>query len=64
MQNAFDDIYLTIRDVDGTEWSDQLRFKMHDLDEMQMTDGQLARAGGVQVASSSSIIHPYLGVLT
>jgi hypothetical protein len=62
MQNAFDDIYLTIRDVDGTDWSDQLRFKMHDLDEMQMTDGQLARAV-VQVASSSSI-HPYLGLFT
>jgi hypothetical protein len=27
---AYDDTYLTILDVDGTEWADQLRFRMHD----------------------------------
>ena len=27
---AFEDVYTTIRDSDGVEWADTLRYKMHD----------------------------------
>ena len=27
---AFEDTYLTIKDIDGTEWVDTLRVRMHD----------------------------------
>mmetsp|Transcript_24580 Transcript_24580/g.36076 ORF Transcript_24580/g.36076 Transcript_24580/m.36076 type:complete len:373 (+) Transcript_24580:72-1190(+) len=36
---AFEDTYLTINDVDGEEWADKLRYKMHDnTDETPTTE--------------------------
>lgn len=29
-ETAYEDIYLTVRDVDGPEWADKLRERMHD----------------------------------
>jgi hypothetical protein len=30
LQTAFEDNYMTILDIDGPEWTDELRRKMHD----------------------------------
>lgn len=30
LQTAFEDTYMTILDIDGPEWTDELRRKMHD----------------------------------
>ena len=32
---AFEDTYLTIKDIDGPEWVDKLRVKMHDKNEAE-----------------------------
>lgn len=45
---AYEDTYLTILDVDGPEWTDLLRSRMHDGTQQPFTTEQSCLAAGKQ----------------
>ena len=54
-QNAFEDIYLTIRDADGTDWANLLRFKMHDDDPDGALKAQFTSLSNVKDATNATL---------
>ena len=58
MKNAFEDIYLAIRDADGTDWANLLRFKMHEDDPDGILKAQFTSLSRVTNATNISLASP------
>ena len=58
VRNAFEDIYLAIRDADGTDWANLLRFKMHEDDPDGILKAQFTSLSRVTNATNVSLASP------
>lgn len=54
-RNAFEDICLTIRDADGSDWANLLKFKMHDDDPEDMLKVQFTSLSHVNNATNATL---------